>query len=430
MKYDFERIEKKWQAKWEESKPYAAVMDKDKPKFYGLIEFPYPSGAGLHVGHPRPFTAMDIITRKKRMQGFSVINPIGYDAFGLPTENYAIKNHIHPTKVTHDNIANFTRQLKMLGYGFDWDRVVNTSDPMYYKWTQWIFLQMYKKGLAYKATMSVNWCTSCKVVLANEEVVEGVCERCGAPVVRKEKSQWMLAITKYADRLIDDLDDLDYIERVKTQQKNWIGRSTGCEVTFKTSTPDDITVYTTRADTLFGVTYVVISPEHPLLEKWKDTIKNYGEVEAYKEAASRKSDFERGELNKDKTGVKLEGIEVINPANGEAVPMFVSDYVLMGYGTGIVMGVPGHDQRDWEFATKFGLPIIEVVSGGDITKEAFVAKDDTAIMVNSGFLNGMTVKEAIPAMKKYAVDQGWGKEKVNFKLRDWVFSRQRYWGEP
>ena len=430
MRYDFENIEKKWQAKWEEVKPYAATMDADKPKFYGLIEFPYPSGAGLHVGHPRPFTAMDIITRKKRMEGYNVLFPIGYDAFGLPTENYAIKNHIHPTKVTHDNIANFTRQLKMLGYGFDWDRVVNTSDPMYYKWTQWIFLQMYKKGLAYKATMSVNWCTSCKVVLANEEVVEGVCERCGAPVVRKEKSQWMLAITKYADRLIDDLDDLDYIERVKTQQKNWIGRSTGCEVTFKTNTPDDITVYTTRADTLFGVSYVVISPEHPLLEKWKDIIKNYDAVEEYKLAASRKSDFERGELNKDKTGVKLEGIEIINPVNGEKVPMFVSDYVLMGYGTGIVMGVPGHDQRDWEFATKFGLPIIEVVSGGDITKEAFVAKDDSAVMVNSGFLNGMTVREAIPAMKKYAVDQGWGKEKVNFKLRDWVFSRQRYWGEP
>ena len=432
MRYDFENIEKKWQAKWEETKPYAATEDSSKPKFYGLIEFPYPSGAGLHVGHPRPFTAMDIITRKKRMEGYNVLFPIGYDAFGLPTENYAIKNHIHPTKVTHDNIANFTRQLKMLGYGFDWDRVVNTSDPNYYKWTQWIFLQMYKKGLAYKATMSVNWCTSCKVVLANEEVVEGVCERCGSPVVRKEKSQWMLAITKYADRLIDDLDDpdLDYIERVKIQQKNWIGRSTGCEVTFKTNTEDDITVYTTRADTLFGVSYVVISPEHPLLEKWKNIIKNYAAVEDYKLAASRKSDFERGELNKDKTGVRLEGIEVTNPANGEKVPMFVSDYVLMGYGTGIVMGVPGHDQRDWEFATKFGLPIIEVVSGGDVTKEAFVAKDDTAIMVNSGFLNGMTVKEAIPAMKKYAVDQGWGKEKVNFKLRDWVFSRQRYWGEP
>ena len=430
MKYDFAAIEKKWQDNWEVSKPYAAVTGSDKPKFYGLIEFPYPSGAGLHVGHPRPFTAMDVICRKKRMQGYNVLNPIGYDAFGLPTENYAIKNHIHPAKVTSDNIANFTRQLKMLGYGFDWDRCVNTSDPDYYKWTQWIFLQFFKKGLAYKATMSVNWCTSCKVVLANEEVVEGACERCGAPVVRKEKSQWMLAITKYADRLIDDLDDLDYIERVKTQQKNWIGRSTGCEITFKTNTPEDITVYTTRADTLFGTSYVVISPEHPLLEQWKDRIANWAEVVAYKEAASKKSDFERGELNKDKTGVCLDGIEVINPVTGKVLPMFVSDYVLMGYGTGIVMGVPGHNQRDWEFATKFGLPIIEVVAGGDITKEAFVAKDDKAVMVNSGFLNGMTVKEAIPAMKQYCVEQGFGKLKTNFKLRDWVFSRQRYWGEP
>ena len=430
MKYDFEAIEKKWQANWEQTKPYAAVTGSEKPKFYGLIEFPYPSGAGLHVGHPRPFTAMDVICRKKRMQGYNVLNPIGYDAFGLPTENYAIKNHIHPAKVTHDNIANFTRQLKMLGYGFDWDRVVNTSDPDYYKWTQWIFLQFFKKGLAYKATMSVNWCTSCKVVLANEEVVEGVCERCGAPVIRKEKSQWMLAITKYADRLIDDLDDLDFIDRVKTQQKNWIGRSTGCEITFKTNTEDDITVYTTRADTLYGTSYVVISPEHPLLAKWKDKIGNWDAVVAYQQAAAKKSDFERGELNKDKTGVKLEGIEIINPVTGAVLPMFVSDYVLMGYGTGIVMGVPGHDQRDWDFATKFGLPIIEVVSGGDVTKEAFVAKDDTAIMVNSGFLNGMTVKEAIPAMKEYCVQQGFGKLKTNFKLRDWVFSRQRYWGEP
>ncbi len=431
MKYDFAAIEKKWQDKWEESKPYAAVTgDTTKPKFYGLIEFPYPSAAGLHVGHPRPFTAIDIVSRKKRMQGYNVLFPIGFDAFGLPTENFAIKNHIHPSIVTKQNIENFTRQLKMLGYGFDWDRVVDTTDPSYYKWTQWIFLQLFKKGLAYKATMPVNWCTSCKCVLANEEVVEGVCERCGSEVVRKEKSQWMLKITEYADRLIDDLDDLDFIDRVKTQQKNWIGRSTGTEVTFKTNTEDDITVYTTRADTLFGVTYTVISPEHPLLNKWKDRIANWDEVAAYQDAASRKSDFERGELNKDKTGVLLQGIEVINPATGDVVPMFVSDYVLMGYGTGIVMGVPGHDQRDWEFATKFGLPIIEVVSGGDITKEAFVAKDDTAIMVNSGFLNGMSVKEAIPAMKAYAVEQGWGKEKVNFKLRDWVFSRQRYWGEP
>ena len=430
MKYDFQAIEKKWQARWEEEKPFAAITGDPRPKFYGLIEFPYPSGQGLHVGHPRPFTAMDIICRKRRMQGYNVLFPIGFDAFGLPTENYAIKNHIHPAVVTKNNIANFTKQLKMLGYSFDWDRAVDTTDPSYYKWTQWIFLQMYKHGLAYKTTMPVNWCTSCKCVLANEEVVEGVCERCGAPVIRKEKSQWMLRITKYADRLIDDLDDVDYIERVKTQQRNWIGRSTGTEVTFKTNTGDDITVYTTRVDTLFGVTYTVISPEHPLLKKWKGIIKNWDEVEAYQAAAARKSDFERGELNKDKTGVRLDGIEVINPATGKVVPMFVSDYVLMGYGTGIVMGVPGHDQRDWDFAKAFGLPIVEVVEGGDITKEAFTLKDDTGIMVNSGFLNGMTVKEAIPAMKKYAVEQGWGHEKVNYKLRDWVFSRQRYWGEP
>ena len=430
MKYDFTAIEKKWQEKWEQEKPSAAVTGDKRPKFYGLIEFPYPSAAGLHVGHPRPFTAMDIICRKKRMQGYNVLNPMGFDAFGLPTENFAIKNHIHPAIVTAQNIKNFTRQLKMLGYGFDWDRVVDTTDPSYYKWTQWIFLQMFKHDLAYKTTMPVNWCTSCKCVLANEEVVEGVCERCGAPVIRKEKSQWMLRITKYADRLIDDLDEVDYIERVKTQQRNWIGRSTGTEVTFKTNTGDDVTVYTTRVDTLFGVTYTVISPEHPMLKKWKDLIKNWDEVEAYQAAAARKSDFERGELNKEKTGVRLEGIEVINPATGKVVPMFVSDYVLMGYGTGIVMGVPGHDQRDWDFATAFGLPIVEVVEGGDITKEAFTLKDDTGIMVNSGFLNGMTVKEAIPAMKQYAVEQGWGREKVNYKLRDWVFSRQRYWGEP
>ena len=430
MKYDFTAIEKKWQEKWEQEKPYAAVTGDKRPKFYGLIEFPYPSAAGLHVGHPRPFTAMDIICRKKRMQGYNVLNPMGFDAFGLPTENFAIKNHIHPAIVTAQNIKNFTRQLKMLGYGFDWDRVVDTTDPSYYKWTQWIFLQLFKNDLAYKTTMPVNWCTSCKCVLANEEVVEGVCERCGAPVIRKEKSQWMLRITKYADRLIDDLDEVDYIERVKTQQRNWIGRSTGTEVTFKTNTGDDVTVYTTRVDTLFGVTYTVISPEHPMLKKWKDLIKNWDEVEAYQAAAARKSDFERGELNKEKTGVRLDGIEVINPATGKVVPMFVSDYVLMGYGTGIVMGVPGHDQRDWDFATAFGLPIVEVVEGGDITKEAFTLKDDTGIMVNSGFLNGMTVKEAIPAMKQYAVEQGWGREKVNYKLRDWVFSRQRYWGEP
>ena len=430
MKYDFTAIEKKWQQRWDETKPYAAVTGSDKPKFYALVEFPYPSGQGLHVGHPRPYTAMDIIARKKRMQGYNVLFPIGFDAFGLPTENYAIKNHIHPAVVTERNIANFTNQLKMLGFGFDWDRVVDTTDPKYYKWTQWIFLQLFKKGLAYKTTMPVNWCTSCKCVLANEEVVNGVCERCGSEVIRKEKSQWMLKITAYAQRLIDDLDDVDFIERVKIQQRNWIGRSTGAEVTFKTNVGTDVTVYTTRADTLFGTTYMVISPEHPLLKEWQPLIKNWDEVAAYQEEAAHKSDFERGELNKDKTGVRLDGIEVMNPVTHQALPMFVSDYVLMGYGTGIVMGVPGHDQRDWEFAKKFGLPIIEVVSGGDVTKEAFVAKDDSAIMVNSGFLNGMTVKEAIPAMKKYVVEQGFGKEKVNYKLRDWVFSRQRYWGEP
>ena len=430
MKYDFAAIEKKWQQRWEESKPYAAVTGDKRRKFYGLIEFPYPSAQGLHVGHPRPFTAIDIVTRKKRMEGYNVLFPIGYDAFGLPTENFAIKNHIHPAIVTRDNIANFTRQLKMLGYGFDWDRCVNTSDPSYYKWTQWIFLQLFKHDMAYKATMSVNWCTSCKVVLANEEVVNGVCERCGGEVVQKEKSQWMLRITRYAQRLIDDLDDLDFIDRVKTQQKNWIGRSTGAEVTFQTNMGTDVTVYTTRADTLFGTSYMVISPEHPLLKEWLPKLPNRAEVEAYQAEAARKSDFERGELNKDKTGVRLEGVEVINPVTHQSLPMFVSDYVLMGYGTGIVMGVPGHDQRDWEFAKKFSLPIIEVVAGGDVTKEAFVAKDDSAVMVNSGFLNGMTVREAIPAMKKYVVEQGFGREKVNYKLRDWVFSRQRYWGEP
>ena len=384
---------------------------------------PSPSGQGLHVGHPRPFTAMDIVTRKKRMEGYNVLYPIGFDAFGLPTENYAIKNHIHPAIVTKQNIANFTSQLKMLGYGFDWDRCIDTTDPSYYKWTQWIFQQMFKRGLAYKATMPVNWCTSCKCVLANEEVVNGVCERCGSEVIRKEKSQWMLKITAYAQRLLDDLEDVDYIERVKIQQRNWIGRSTGAEITFQTNIGDEVTVYTTRADTLFGTSYMVISPEHPLLKSWQPHIKNWDAVAAYQEEAARKSDFERGELNKEKTGVRLEGIEAINPVTHKPLPLFVSDYVLMGYGTGVVMGVPGHDQRDWEFAKKFGLPIIEVVQGG-------VAKDDTAIMVNSGFLNGMTVKEAIPAMKKYVVEQGFGKEKVNFKLRDWVFSRQRYWGEP
>ncbi len=431
MKYDFTAIEKKWQQKWLEEKPFTAVTgDQTREKFFGLIEFPYPSGQGLHVGHARPFTAMDIICRKKRMQGCNVLFPIGYDAFGLPTENYAVQHHIHPAKVTHDNVENFRKQLHMLGYSFDWDREVNTTAPDYYKWTQWIFLQMFKKGLAYKASMPVNWCTSCKIVLANEEVVEGVCERCGGEVIRKEKSQWMLAITKYADRLIDDLDDVDFINRVKIQQRNWIGRSEGTEVDFSTTPGDIMTVYTTRCDTLFGVTYMVLSPEHPFLDRWKDRIKNWDEVAKYREEAAHKSDFERSELNKEKTGVRLEGITATNPANKTEIPIFVSDYVLMSYGTGAVMGVPGHDQRDWEFATKFGLPIIEVVKGGDITKEAFALKDDTGIMVNSSFLNGLTVKQAIPAMKEWVTDHGIGHPKTNFKLRDWVFSRQRYWGEP
>ena len=430
MKYDYKAVEAKWQKVWEDEKTFHAEIDHKKPKFYALVEFPYPSGAGLHVGHPRSYTALDVVSRKRRQNGYNVLYPMGWDAFGLPTENFAMKNHIHPAIVTKKNVDHFREQLKALGFSFDWDREINTTDPEYYKWTQWIFLQLYKKGLAYKKEMNVNWCTGCKCVLANEEVVNGVCERCGSEVVRKEKSQWMLAITKYAQRLIDDLDDVDYIERVKTQQRNWIGRSTGAEITFKTNVGDDITVYTTRADTLFGTTYMVISPEHPLLKQWQPHIANWDAVAAYQEEAAHKSDFERGELNKEKTGVRLEGIEVMNPVTHKALPMFVSDYVLMGYGTGIVMGVPGHDQRDWEFATKFGLPIVEVVAGGDVTKEAFVAKDDSAVMVNSGFLNGMTVKEAIPAMKKYVVEQGFGKEKVNYKLRDWVFSRQRYWGEP
>ena len=430
MKYDFTAIEQKWQQKWLETKPFTAVTGDPRPKFYGLIEFPYPSGQGLHVGHARPFTAMDIICRKKRMQGYNVLFPMGFDAFGLPTENYAIKNHVHPAIVTKQNIANFTKQLHMLGYSFDWDRVIDTTDPSYYKWTQWIFLQLFKKGLAYKASMPVNWCTSCKCVLANEEVVEGVCERCGSPVIRKEKSQWMLAITKYADRLIDDLDDVDYIERVKIQQRNWIGRSEGTEVRFTATNGADLTVYTTRCDTLFGVTYMVLSPEHPYLKEWKDQIANWDEVEAYLAAAARKSDMERTELSKEKSGVRLQGIEAVHPVTGKHLPLFVSDYVLMGYGTGIVMGVPGHDQRDWDFATKFGLPIIEVVKGGDVSKAAFVLKDDTGVMVNSDFLNGLTVKEAIPAMKKWVTEKGIGHPKTNFKLRDWVFSRQRYWGEP
>ena len=430
MKYDFAAIEKKWQANWEKTKPYAAVTGDPRPKFYGLIEFPYPSGQGLHVGHPRPFTAMDIITRKKRMEGYNVLFPIGFDAFGLPTENYAIKNHIHPAIVTKQNIANFTSQLKMLGYGFDWDRCVDTTDPKYYKWTQWIFLQLYKNGLAYKATMPVNWCTSCKCVLANEEVVEGVCERCGAPVIRKEKSQWMLRITKYAQRLLDDLDGVDYIERVKIQQRNWIGRSTGAEVTFKATTGDNIVVFTTRPDTLFGATYMVLSPEHALVKQWMPKLENAADVQAYQAAAAAKSDLERTELNKEKTGVELRGVRAVNPVTGKEIPIFISDYVLATYGTGAIMAVPGHDQRDWDFAKAFGLPIIEVVAGGDVTQEAFVAKDDTAVMVNSGFLDGKTVREAIPAMTAYLTEKGLGHEQVNYKLRDWVFSRQRYWGEP
>ena len=433
MKYDFAAIEPKWQKRWEEAKVYAAQDGSTKPKFYGLIEFPYPSGQGLHVGHPRPFTAMDIVTRKKRMDGYNVLYPIGFDAFGLPTENYAIKNHVHPAAVTKQNIENFTRQLKMLGYGFDWDRVVDTTDPAYYKWTQWIFLQLFKKGLAYKATMPVNWCTSCKCVLANEEVVEGVCERCGSAVIRKEKSQWMLKITQYAQRLIDDLDDVDFIERVKIQQRNWIGLSTGAEVTFKSTTGDDIVVFTTRPDTLFGATYMVLSPEHELVRGWLESgrLANAGEVAAYQKTAASKSDLERTELNKEKTGVKLDGVRGVNPVNGKEIPIFISDYVLSTYGTGAIMAVPAHDDRDWEFAKKFGLEIIEVVSGGeDVQKAAFTAKDETGILVNSDFLNGLTVKDAIPAVTKWLEEKGIGAAKVNYKLRDWVFSRQRYWGEP
>ncbi|WP_417083573.1 leucine--tRNA ligase [Evtepia gabavorous] len=430
MKYEFNRIERKWQDRWAKENCYHAETGGDKPKFYALVEFPYPSGQGLHVGHARPYTAMDVVARKRRMDGYNVLFPMGYDAFGLPTENYAIKNHIHPAKVTHDNIANFTKQLKMLGYSFDWDRVVDTTDPKYYKWTQWIFLQLFKKGLAYKTSMPVNWCTSCKCVLANEEVVNGVCERCGSEVIRKEKSQWMLKITEYAQRLIDDLDQVDFIERVKIQQKNWIGRSTGAEVTFPTTQGDDLVIYTTRPDTLFGATYMVLSPEHPYIARWKNAIGNWDQVTAYVEAAARKSDFERTELAKEKTGVKLEGVAGINPVNGKKIPIFISDYVLVSYGTGAIMAVPAHDDRDWEFAQKFGCEIIEVVQGGDIEKAAFTLKDDTGIMVNSDFLNGLTVKEAIPVMKKWLEEKGIGHEKVNYKLRDWVFSRQRYWGEP
>ena len=431
MKYDHKQVEKKWQDIWDEKQCFQAENGSDKEKFYALVEFPYPSGQGLHVGHPRSYTALDIVARKKRMQGYNVLYPMGWDAFGLPTENFAIKNHVHPAEVTKKNIARFKSQLKSLGLSFDWSREINTTDPSYYKWTQWIFLQLFKKGLAYKKEMSVNWCTSCKCVLANEEVVNGVCERCGSEVVHKTKSQWMLAITKYAQRLIDDLDDVDYIERVKIQQRNWIGRSTGAEVDFKTTEGDTLTVYTTRPDTLFGATYMVISPEHPMIEKWADKLNNIEDVRAYREEAARKSDFERTELNKDKTGVKLDGVAAINPVNGKQIPIFVSDYVLMGYGTGAIMAVPAHDDRDWEFAKKFGCEIIEVVSGGeDVQKAAFTAKDETGILVNSDFLNGKTVKDAIPAMIEWLGEKGIGHAKVQYKLRDWVFSRQRYWGEP
>ena len=427
MNYEFTAIEEKWQKIWEDKKLYQAVNGSDKPKFYGLVEFPYPSGAGLHVGHPRPYTAMDIIARKS---GYNVLFPMGYDAFGLPTENYAIKNHIHPRVVTENNIRQFRRQLKALGYSFDWDREINTTDPKYFKWTQWIFLQMYKRGLAYKAKMPVNWCTSCKCVLANEEVVEGVCDRCSSPVIRKEKSQWMLRITKYADRLIDDLEGLDFIDRVKAQQINWIGRSHGAEVKFRSTLGDEILVYTTRPDTLFGATYMVLSPEHALVSKWMDKLSNPEEIRAYQAKAAAKSDLERTELNKEKTGVKLQGVMGINPVNGKEIPIFISDYVLSTYGTGAIMAVPAHDDRDWAFAKAFSCDIIEVVAGGNVEEAAFTLKDDTGIMVNSGFLNGLTVAQAIPVITKWLEEQGIGKAKTNYKLRDWVFSRQRYWGEP
>ncbi len=428
--YNFKNIEKKWQDRWEDAGIFHAQTNSDKPKFFTMIEFPYPSGAGLHVGHPRSYTALDIVARKRRMQGYNVLYPIGWDAFGLPTENFAIKNNVHPKIVTEKNIANFTRQLKMLGFSFDWSREINTTDPKYYKWTQWIFMQLFKKGLAYKQEMPINWCVGCKVGLANEEVVNGVCERCGSEVVQRNKSQWMLKITEYAQRLIDDLDDIDFLEKIKTQQKNWIGRSEGAEVTFKLSTNDDMVVYTTRCDTLFGATYVVMSPEHELIEKIKDKIENYDEVEAYKAEAAKKSEFERTELAKDKTGVALKGIYAINPANGEKLPVWISDYVLVTYGTGAIMAVPAHDSRDWDFAKKFNLPIIEVVSGGKNVQEEAYTDVYKGNMVNSGFLNGLSVQQAIPTMIKWLEEKGLGKKKVNFKLRDWVFSRQRHWGEP
>ncbi len=429
MKHEFKEIEPKWQKRWEQARAFHAENDYTKPKYYALVEFPYPSGQGLHVGHPRSYTALDIVARKRRMQGYNVLYPMGWDAFGLPTENFAIKNHIHPEIVTAQNVAHFKAQLQSLGLSFDWEREVNTTDPAYYKWTQWIFLQLFKKGLAYKKEMSVNWCTSCKCVLANEEVVNGVCERCGSEVIHKVKSQWMLKITAYAQRLIDDLSDVNYLERVKTSQINWIGRSTGAEVEFDTTGGDKLIVYTTRPDTLFGATYMVMSPEHPYIDKWAERITNMDAVRAYREASARKSDFERTEMAKEKTGVRLEGVAAINPVNGKETPIFISDYVLMSYGTGAIMAVPGHDTRDWEFAKKFGLPIIEVVKGGDVEKEAFT-DCATGIMVNSGFLDGLPVEEAKKAIIKWLEEHKKGETKVNYKLRDWVFSRQRYWGEP
>ncbi len=429
MQYDYPRIEKKWQARWDEEKAFRAKQDFTLPKYYALVEFPYPSGQGLHVGHPRPYTALDIVSRKRRMEGYNVLFPMGWDAFGLPTENYAIKNKIHPKIVTERNVAHFKAQLKQLGLSFDWDREINTTDPNYYKWTQWIFLQLFKRGLAYKKEMAVNFCTSCKVVLANEEVINGTCERCHSPVIRKVKSQWMLKITEYADRLISDLDGLDYIERVKTQQINWIGKSTGAEINFATTAGDTLTVYTTRCDTLFGATYMVIAPEHAYVDKWRDRIENFDEVTAYRAEAAKKSDFERTELVKEKTGVELRGVRALNPATGREIPIFISDYVLAGYGTGAIMAVPAHDERDFAFAKKFGLPIVEVVAGGDV-KNAAYTDVATGKMVNSGFLDGMEVADAKRAMIRFLEERGIGREKVNFKLRDWVFSRQRYWGEP
>lgn len=430
MDYNFKQVEKKWQDIWYSQNTFAAKNDYSLPKFYCLVEFPYPSGQGLHVGHPRSYTALDIVARKKRLQGYNVLYPMGWDAFGLPTENYAIKNHVHPAEVTKQNIAHFKSQLQSLGFSFDWTREINTTDPEYYKWTQWIFIQLFKKGLAYKKKMAVNWCTSCKCVLANEEVVNGVCERCGSEVIRKEQSQWMLKITDYADRLVKDLDNVDFIDRVKVQQRNWIGKSHGAEVDFGTTLGDTLTVYTTRCDTLFGATYMVISPEHPYIEKWAPNIKNMDEVRAYQQEAAKKSDFERTEINKDKTGVRLDGVMGINPVNDKEIPIFISDYVLTSYGTGAIMAVPAHDTRDWEFAKKFDLPIIEVVAGGeDVQKEAFT-DCATGKLVNSGFITGMSVEDAKKAMTEWLEKEGKGREKVNFKLRDWVFSRQRYWGEP